>query len=558
MNKVIKKFHRNFTTTSKSAHTLQLMSSGTWPDQDLPTYSLSDYLAGTLKAQRDLYSLCRETPLQFAPLLSQLTGNNIFLKREDMQPVFSFKLRGAFNKINSLTQEQRNQGVVTCSAGNHAQGVALSSRTLGIDNLILMPKGTPEIKVSAVRKFGGNVLLYGDNFDEAQEKAIELSETEGKTLIHPFDDYHVISGQGTIAAEILKQFSPASTTAPEIESKRIDEVYCCVGGGGLIAGVLAYVSQLDPQIRVVGCETFDANSLTKSLEEGKRVTLDSVGLFADGAAVKTVGKLPFEVSCQAELNTMVNVTTDDICQSVKLVFQDTRTILEPAGALSVAGMLKRVREEGIKGKNLVCVASGANFDFDRLRFVAERADVSEHLLHVKIPEKPGAFNELYSCIYPRNVTEFSYRRNPVADSNGKLADVILSFQVKQENESKEVMQKLSDKNFEVFDYQENELAKTHVRHLAAGRTQVPGERLISFEFPERPGALKMFLDKIYQGNLFDVSLFHYRNHGSDIGRVLVGVVVPEELNDAFQSFLNDLGFSFSEETENPAYRNFLQ
>mmetsp|Transcript_20281 Transcript_20281/g.24597 ORF Transcript_20281/g.24597 Transcript_20281/m.24597 type:complete len:540 (+) Transcript_20281:143-1762(+) len=416
---------------------------------------LDEYLRGILDAQSNIYDVCKETDLTYASGLSEMLGNHVYLKREDQQPVFSFKIRGAFNKISSLSEERMEKGIVTCSAGNHAQGVALSASKLGIDNIIIMPKATPAIKVDAVRKFGGNVKLHGMNYDEAQAEAIRLAEEEGRTLIHPFDDSAVICGQGTIGIEILKQM-PSKT--------KIHAIFCCVGGGGLLAGVSTYIKLVQPDIKMIGVEASDAAAMTLSIEKNERITLDEVGLFADGAAVRTPGENTY--SLIRELNDgMINVSTDNICAAIKLGFNDTRCIFEPAGALAIAGLVKYVEETGVKGKTLVAVASGANMDFDRLRFVSERADQRESLLSVRVPEEPGSFWKLYESIYPRNVTEFSYR---YSTKNSKAAHIILSFQASSPADRKEVIDALVKKGFGVQDLHDDELAKTHIRHLAAG------------------------------------------------------------------------------------------
>ena len=365
------------------------------------------------------------------------------------------------------------------------------------------------------------------------------------TLVHPFDDFHVICGQGTIGMEILKQMPDDAVP---------HAVFACVGGGGLVAGIGTYFKQLSPETKIFGAETFDANALTQSLELQQRVLLKEVGLFADGAAVKIPGKNCFSL-CLRVVDEMINVSTDDVCQAIKLIFNDTRTIVEPAGALAVAGLIKYVETTKIKDEPLVAVMSGANIDFDRLRFVSERADRSESLIHVKIPEERGSFIQLYQCIFPRNVTEFSYRMKP-----GSVADIMMSFQAKSIKDKHQVLDLLNEKNFEAVDLSDNELAKTHIRHLAAGRYDVADERLFSFEFPEAPGALNRFLKKLHDDErpLFNISLFHYRNHGEDIGRVLVGVQVLQSQEEAFKRFLDSLGFVHSEETFNPAYIHFLK
>lgn len=459
--------------------------------------------------------------------------------------MFSFKIRGAYNKIAHLTREELSKGVVACSAGNHAQGVALSARMLGARSVIVMPLATPSIKVNAVRTHGGpttEVRLFGNNYDEAAAEAKRLQEEDGMTFVHPFDDPYVIAGQGTIGMEILKS----------MVGRPLDAIFVCCGGGGMLAGIAAYVKRVRPHVKVIGVEAADAAGMTTSLKEGKVVTLPSVGLFADGAAVKTVGKETFRV-CQMLVDEMITVDTDQICNAIKLTYNDARVVLEPAGALAVAGMKKWVEQNEVTGQTLVAITSGANLDFDRLRFVSERADGSERALAVTIPEKPGSFRLLYSLIWPRNVTEFSYRYD-----NASCAHIYISFQpvMNAENDFESVMKNLEENGFTCLDLTDNELAKVHVRHLAGGRTEVPHERLFRFEFPESPGALQRFLLSLDMS--WNVSLFHYRNHGDDFGRVLVGIQVPEKCDKNLQGFLKTLGYRYVEETENPVYRAFLR
>lgn len=501
------------------------------------------YLSRILNAR--VYEAAIETDLQHAKNLSAHLNNTVLLKREDTQPVFSFKIRGAYNKMAHLTKEQLEKGVVACSAGNHAQGVALSSRMLGCRAVIVMPLATPSIKVNSVRVHGGptvEVRLFGNTYDEAASEAKRLEKEEGMSMIHPFDDPHVIAGQGTIGMEILQK----------CVSRPLDAIFVCCGGGGMLAGIAAYVKRVRPTVKVIGVEAADAAGMTASLREGKVVTLDSVGLFADGAAVKTIGSETFRV-CNRLVDDMITVETDQICNAVKLSYNDARVVLEPAGALAVAGMKKYVEETGVSGATFVAITSGANMDFDRLRFVSERADESERTLAVTIPETPGSFRALYSLIWPRNVTEFSYRYETDAK-----AHVLISFQpvMNIENDFDGVVDKLRENEFECFDLSHNELAKAHVRHLAGGRSVVPHERLFRFDFPESPGALQRFLLSL--DITWNVSLFHYRNHGDDFGRVLVGIQVPEKCDRNLQTFLSTLGYNYVEETDNPAYRTFLR
>ena len=524
----------------------------TTPDASVDAESV---LLGILKAQTRVYDVCRETDLQFAPRLSTLLQNRVYLKREDQQPVFSFKLRGAHNKIASLSPEKLAKGIVTCSAGNHAQGVAYSSSRLGIDNVIVMPKGTPLIKVDAVRAFGGNVVLHGDNYDQAAAEATRLAAQDGRTMVHPFDDFDVICGQATIGIEISKQLPRA---------ENLHAAFCCVGGGGLLAGVSSYLKRIYPQALMVGVEACDAAGMTRSIEAGHVVTLPQVGLFADGAAVRTVGKNTFAF-VREHADAMVTVSTDEICQAVKAGFNDTRVVMEPAGALAIAGMVRYVKQTGVKNQTLVAVTSGANIDFARLMFLAERSDSSERLAVARIPEKPGSFWSLYMSIFPRNITEFSYRMRPHADT----AHVLVGFQPKSGEDVADVESMVRSKpGFELETLVEDEFAKTHLRHMIIGRSSgIKAERVFRFEFPERPGALKTFLEGMFAhsragGAPFNITLFHYRAHGADVGRVFTGFQVSRELEAEFESFLDDLvsanlGFTCVEETDNPLYKEFL-
>jgi len=474
--------------------------------------------------------------------------NSVYLKREDLQPVFSFKIRGAYNKIAQLSREQLKAGIVACSAGNHAQGVAMSANMLGVDAIIVMPEGTPSIKVDAVRKLKGNVKLHGTSYDEAAAEAHRLVEQEGRTLIHPFDDPLVIAGQGTIAMEVLKQMT----------GKKLDAVFVCCGGGGMLAGIAAYVKRVRPGVMVIGVEAEDAAGMTASIRAGRRVSLDAVGIFADGAAVKTVGQETFRI-CNELVDEMVTVSTDEICAAIKDGFMDTRCVLEPAGALAIAGVRKWVSLTHQRDQTFVAIASGANMDFDRLRFVSERADSSETMLSVVIPERPGAFRTLIGHIFPRNVTEFSYRLGDAAD-----ASVYLSFQARgadlaeKQSDADAAMGAMRADGLEVTDLRDNELAKSHLRHLGGGRAHAAHERLIRFEFPERPGALSHFLDSLDTADAgWNVSLFQYRNHGADIGRVLAGLQVPPEQLEDMHSFLERLGYTYYLEEDNQVTKRFL-
>jgi threonine dehydratase len=499
-----------------------------------------DYLERILNAR--VYDVAIETPLEPAPILSARTGNRILLKREDMQPVFSFKLRGAYNKIVHLTPAQRKRGVICASAGNHAQGVALAAQKLGIRAVIVMPTTTPQIKIDAVKKRGGEVVLAGDSYDAAYTHALELEKKQKLNFVHPFDDPDVIAGQGTIGMEILRQHPDP-----------IEAVFCCVGGGGLISGVAAYIKRLRPEIKVIGVEAADADAMDRSLKAGKRVRLESVGLFADGAAVKYVGAETFRL-CREYVDEMVVVDTDAICAAIKDVFEDTRSILEPAGALAVAGAKAWAYKHGLQGKTLVAVASGANMNFDRLRFVAERAEVGEQreaVLAVTLPEKPGSYKKFVSMIGSRNITEFNYRFHDVGE-----AHVFVGMQVANRGEATKLVQQLEKNGYPAIDLTDDEMAKLHIRHLVGGHApQVKNELIYRFEFPERPGALMNFLNKMSAG--WNISLFHYRNHGADTGRVLVGMEVPPKEMKDFRIFLKNLDYRYWDESKNPAYRLFL-
>ncbi|MDR2677888.1 MAG: threonine ammonia-lyase, biosynthetic [Zoogloeaceae bacterium] len=503
-----------------------------------------NYLQKILTAR--VYDLAHETPLDFAPNLSARTGNRFFLKREDMQPVFSFKLRGAYNKIAHLPVARLKHGVICASAGNHAQGVAMSAAHLGCRAVIVMPVTTPAIKVEAVKKRGGEVVLAGNSYDEAHARALELEKAEKLTFVHPFDDPDVIAGQGTIGMEILRQHKR--------QEGEIHAIFVAIGGGGLAAGVASYVKAVRAGIKVIGVETFDADAMKRSLSAGKRVKLEQVGLFADGTAVQLVGAETFRL-CRELLDEVVLVDTDAICAAIKDVFEDTRSILEPSGALAVAGAKEYARIHKLREKNLIAVASGANTNFDRLRFVAERAEIGEQreaVFAVTLPERPGAYKKFVSLIGRHNITEFNYRYHSEAE-----AHVYVGIQVANRAESLRLMQSLQKHDYPAIDLSEDETAKLHVRHMVGGhapRTEI-GERIYRFEFPERPGALMHFLERMSAG--WNISLFHYRNHGADTGRVLAGIQVPPKDKEKFQAFLKDLGYRFWDETENPAYRLFL-
>ena len=510
-------------------------------------HAAPDYLEKVLNAQ--VYDVAVETPLELAGNLSGRVHNKIWLKRDDLQPVFSFKLRGAYNKLASLSAEKLKRGVICASAGNHAQGVALSANKIGCRAVIVMPETTPQIKIDAVRRRGGEVVLAGSSYDDAYAKALELEKSEKLTFVHPFDDPEVIAGQGTVAMEILRQHKR--------QDGAIHAIFCAIGGGGLAAGVAAYIKRLRPEIKVIGVETFDADAMRQSLAAGKRVRLEQVGLFADGTAVKMVGEETFRV-CQQYLDEVILVDTDAICAAIKDVFEDTRSILEPSGALAVAGAKEYARQHKLKDKNLIAVTSGANMNFDRLRFVAERAEVGEQreaVLAVTLPEKPGAYKKFLSLIGHRNITEFNYRYHTARE-----AHVFVGLQVADRKESIKVVDSLHKHGYPTLDLTDDEIAKNHLRHMVGGHAPAVGEGglkelLYRFEFPERPGALMNFLTQMSAG--WNISLFHYRNHGADYGRVLVGMQVPEAEMDAFRAFLQKLGYAHWDETANPAYRLFL-
>lgn len=498
------------------------------------------YLRKILTAQ--IYDVAKETPLEEAATLSERLQNRILLKREDLQSVFSFKLRGAYNKMSNLSAADMEKGVVAASAGNHAQGVALAARKLGIKAVIFMPETTPGIKVNAVRAHGAMTKLVGDSYDDAYQAASDYCKEKGSVFIHPYDDPDIIAGQGTIGFEILKQHKSLP-----------DMIFVPVGGGGLIAGIAVYVKMLCPNIRIIGVEPEDADAMKKSLEAGRRVRLKEVGIFADGVAVKQVGKETFKLAREF-VDEVITVSNDQICAAIKDIFEDTRTISEPAGALAVAGIKKYVAEHNLKGLDLVAIASGANMNFDRLRHVAERAEIGERregIIAVTIPERPGSFRAFCAILGKRGITEFNYRY-----SSAEKAHVFVGLQLQDPEELADLLEKLRNKGYEAIDMSDNEMAKMHMRHLVGGHAgEADNERLFRFRFPERPGALFGFLSKM--GKTWNISLFHYRNHGSDFGRVLVGMQVPPGEKMAFQAFLKDLGYTYVEETDNPAYKLFL-
>jgi threonine dehydratase len=489
-----------------------------------------------------VYDVARETPLERAHQLSRRFENGVWLKREDLQPVFSFKLRGAYNKIASLAEPERCRGVLAVSAGNHAQGVAFAARHFGIPAVIVMPQTTPEIKVDAVRALGAEVILAGDSYSDAEAHCVQVQASRDLTFVHPFDDAAVIAGQGTIGDEILRR-------APE----GLHAVFVPVGGGGLIAGIAAYIKALAPEVRIYGVEPFESDAMYRSIEAGERVRLDQVGIFADGVAVRQIGTLTFPI-VQETVDGIVRVTNDEICAAIKDIFDDTRSIMEPAGALAIAGMKRFLSDEPVRGRQLVAVLSGANMNFDRLRFVAERADLGEEreaLVAVTIPERAGAFREFCAAIGRRVVTEFNYRL-----SGRDIAHIFVGIGTRSRNDAHALVAHLRSLGYETIDLSDNEIAKLHVRHMVGGHApHAQNERLCRFEFPERPGALMDFLDTL--GGRWNISLFHYRNHGADFGRVLAGFEVPDPDLPAFFDFLERIGYRYSVEKENEAYRRFL-
>src|SRR5918912_3473464 len=499
-----------------------------------------DYLERILKAR--VYDVATESPLEPARALSARLKNRLLIKREDLQQVFSFKLRGAYNKMAALPRSRLARGVIAASAGNHAQGVALAAQRLGCRALIVMPVTTPRIKVDAVQARGAEVRLHGDSYAEAYEEALRLKRERRLAFVHPYDDPEVIAAQGTIGMEILRQ-----------HPGQLDAIFVPVGGGGLISGIAAYVKRVRPGVRIVGVEPADADAMARSLKAGRRVKLDHVGLFADGVAVKEVGRETFRL-CRALVDDMVRVDTDEMCAAIKDVFEDTRVVLEPAGALAVAGAKSWVERHGARGKTLVAVASGANTNFDRLRFIAEEAELGEHreaVLAVTIPERPGSFKKFCVTLGGHNITEFNYR---IADS--REAHIFVGVEVSGRSQTARIVRNLRRHGLTTLDLSDNEMAKLHVRHMVGGRAPFArNELLYRFEFPERPGALVRFLESMRSD--WNISLFHYRNHGADYGRVLVGIQVPRDEMRAFRSFLKKLGYPYADETRNPAYRLFL-
>jgi len=502
-----------------------------------------DYLRKILTAK--VYDVARETELNLAPHLTARLKNNVLLKREDNQPVFSFKLRGAYNKMAHMSPIELKRGVIAASAGNHAQGVALSAAKMGCKAIIVMPKTTPQLKIDAVRDRGGNsveIVLHGDSYSDAYQHALALEKKHKLTFVHPFDDPDVIAGQGTIAMEILQQ-----------HQEPIDAIFLAIGGGGLISGVGAYIKSVRPDIKVIGVQTVDSDAMKKSLEAGRRVELKDVGLFSDGTAVKMVGKETFRL-CQEVVDEIITVDTDAICAAINDVFTDTRSILEPAGALALAGLKAYVEREKCKDKTLIAVACGANINFNRLRFVAERAEVGEAkeaVFAVTIPEERGSFRRFCELLGDRNVTEFNYR---IADAS--KAHIFVGIATQKASDSQQIAKSFSKAGFDTIDLTHDELAKSHLRHMVGGRSHLAKDELLyRFEFPERPGALMKFLTSMAPN--WNISLFHYRNHGADYGRILVGIQVPNNEKKDLKKFLAGLGYPHWDESNNPAYKLFL-
>ncbi|QJQ52259.1 threonine dehydratase [Vitreoscilla sp. C1] len=502
--------------------------------------SYQHYLTKILTAS--VYDVAIETPLDPAKSLSRRLGNHIYLKREDLQPVFSFKLRGAYNMMAQLTPTELSRGVITASAGNHAQGVALSAQRLGCEATIVMPKTTPNIKVDAVKNRGGKVVLAGESYNDAYDHAMKLVQETGKTYIPPFDHPDVIAGQGTLAMEICRQ-----------HPKKIDAVFVAIGGGGLAAGVAAYIKNVRPDIKVIGVQTEDSCAMYQSIQAGERKELKDVGLFADGTAVKLVGEETFEM-CRDLLDEVILVDTDDICSAIKDIFDDTRSIAETSGALAVAGLKAYIERENATDQHLVAVISGANMNFDRLRHVAERSELGEKreaILAVTIPERRGSFLKFIQILGARNITEFNYR---YGDENE--AHIFVGIQTNGVADKETIVQALQAADLPVIDLTDNEIAKIHIRYMVGGRTdKVGNERVFSFVFPERPGALGNFLMAMQSG--WNITLFHYRNHGADYGRILIGIDVPAEEDEQLNQFLESLGFAWQDQTDNEAYRLFL-
>lgn len=519
------------------------------PEEFILPNGYPDYLRLILTSR--VYDVVSETPVSHAINLSNRLECRVLLKREDLLPVFSFKLRGAYNKMAHLNETQSWKGVIACSAGNHAQGVAYSARHLKIPATIVMPSGTPAIKHKNVSRLGGSVVLHGQDFDAAKEECHRLEKLHGLTNIPPFDDPYVIAGQGTIGLELLRQTS----------LRKLEAVFCCIGGGGLIAGIGVYVKRIAPHVKVIGVEAADASAMAQSIEKGKRVVLSEVGLFADGAAVKSVGEETFRL-CMEVVDEVITVSTDEICAAIKDVFEDTRSIVEPAGALALAGLkvwaLQHPSED--QTRELVAITSGANMNFDRLRFVAERAALGEQkeaLLTVTIPERSGSFAQLVEAVLPQAVTEFRYRYSSTSPEQAHiLMGISVTAATSRTADLQSLFARLSGEGMTATDISDDELAKTHIRYLVGGRSDCADERLYMFEFPERPGALAKFLTTMRPGQ--NISLFHYRNYGGDVGRVLAGIQCPEAEKSGLEEFLKELGYPFKEVSDSPTYKMFLR
>ncbi|STZ09357.1 L-threonine dehydratase biosynthetic IlvA [Moraxella caprae] len=512
--------------------------------------TLSDYVRAIITAT--VYDVAIRTPLEKADKLSARFGNDIRLKREDLQPVFSFKLRGAYNKISQLTAEQKAKGIICASAGNHAQGVAYSANRLKINNLIVMPKTTPDIKVQAVKAFGGTVHLHGDSFDEANRYAIEKSQTDGMTYIAPYDDKAVIAGQGTVALELSQDW------------REMEYVFVPVGGGGLVAGIASFLGEIAPHIKVIAVESEGSACLKVALADGERTRLPQVSLFADGVAVAQIGQIPFEVAGLTKSNgqgkvidDVITCNNDEICASVKDIFEENRHIVEPSGALALAGLKKYVKQHNLAGKNCVAIVSGANMNFDRLRYIAERTEIGENkeaIFAVQLPEKTGAFLDFCRTLQGRNITEFNYRLD---STNPSVAQVFVGIGLKDgQFERTTIMDNLDKGGYTAFDLTDDEVAKTHIRYLIGGHGRLNDEKLFRVMFPERPNALLNFLEKL--GQDFNVTLFHYRNHGAAEGRVLVGLQAAAHSSRQIVDALTEIGYDCEDLSENVGYGVFLK
>jgi threonine dehydratase len=494
----------------------------------------------------DVYGAAIETPIDHMEFLSKQQNNTILVKREDLQPIYSFKIRGAYNKIIKLPKKLKEKGVIAASAGNHAQGVALAATKNGIHSTIVMPLTTPEIKVKSVKKLGGNVILHGENFNEAYEFALIKQKESGATFIHPYDDPDVIAGQGTIGMEILRQLTN--------KNKKLDAIFIPVGGGGLIAGIAAYVKYLRPEIKIIGVEAKDSACLSAALKDGKRTILSNVGIFTDGVAVKQIGKLTYNLA-KKYVDKVITVNTDEICAAVKDLFNDTRSIAEPAGALAIAGIKKYIFENNLSGQTLLGIESGSNVNFDRLRHISERTEVGEKreaILAVTIPEKPGSFLKFCQALTGHSITEFNYRY-----SDTKKAVVFAGIKLSCLEDKEKIINSLRNKKYNVVDLTDNELAIIHIRHMVGGRCPtIENEHIYRFAFPEKTDALLKFLENMSSN--WNISMFHYRNHGSAFGRVFLGLQIPSDEKELLNDFLKKVNYRYTEEDNNPAYELFLK